>query len=137
MEYCADVGHRSLAPVFGPYQPIPAKRGRYQTVMNRTNQRARRARILASIRRLIAERGCTHVTIREIALHSDLSHQTVYNLVGSHDEAIVEALNEYSAFIGRSAIQNGPTLSANIDMLISLAATSPDYVRQSTLMFMT
>ena len=85
-----------MTQIIDPYEPLAVNAGKIQAGVNRLNQRERRARILASTRKLIGERGSGDITVREIALISDVSPQTLYNLVGPRDQAIVDALNEYS-----------------------------------------
>jgi len=125
-----------MTQIIDPYEPLAVNAGKIQAGVNRLNQRERRARILASTRKLIGERGSGDITVREIALISDVSPQTLYNLVGPRDQAIVDALNEYSVAIGRIAAHTS-SLSEHTDVWISVAECYPDYARQSTLMFMT
>lgn len=66
------------------------------------NQRLRRSTILATIRTLLAEEGLEGVTVRRIAEQSGHAVQTIYNLVGPRDLAIVEAISEYSLYVSLS-----------------------------------
>jgi AcrR family transcriptional regulator len=121
----------SPAIVFDPYQPLPGKQQHLQGVA-RQNQRARRARILAATRRLLGERGCEEVTVREIARMSGFALQTVYNLVGPRDRAIIDAISEYSLHVGRMAgrKRENPSLLNVVDMWITAAEACPDFARQ-------
>jgi hypothetical protein len=93
-----DKGDSQPAPskkLFDPYQPLPVGAGKEQQTKGGTrhNQTARRARILAATRRLLGERGCEEVTVREIARTAGFALQTVYNLVGPRDQVITEAIS--------------------------------------------
>src|SRR5215207_950390 len=75
---------RPVLQVLGPSaRASKARSGRSQT--------QRRAVILAAIRQLLVEDGYKGVTVRRIAELSQFVVQTVYNLVGPRDHAIVEA----------------------------------------------
>jgi AcrR family transcriptional regulator len=127
---------RTATALLDPYEPIPVERNKLRGGVNRLKQRERRALILASTRKLIGERGCTEITVREIAQQSGLSPQTLYNLVGPRDQAIADALIEYSASVARIAVQE-PSLHATTDIWLNVAERFPDFARQSTLMFVT
>jgi AcrR family transcriptional regulator len=65
---------------------------------------ARRARILAAARKLIARRGFEGLTLRDLAAAAEVSVPTVYNLVGSKQAVLVALLDEMLARIaGRLA----------------------------------
>ena len=103
----------------------------------RQNQRARRAKILASTRRLLTEQGCEEVTVREIAENSGFALQTIYNLVGPRDLAITDAISEYNLFLGRVAARNegAPSLQQLVDVWISATEECPEFARQCNLIF--
>jgi AcrR family transcriptional regulator len=67
----------------------------------RDNQRQRRSQILAAVRRLLIEDGYKGVQVRRIADLSGVVVQTIYNLVGPRDLAIVEAIADYTAHVGQ------------------------------------
>src|SRR3546814_16588347 len=88
------------AMVFDPTQPIqrmPVQIGNRSYAPGQ-NQRQRRAAILATSRRLLNDDGFEGVTVRRIAECSGHAVQTIYNLVGSRNQAIAEATN-----IGRAS----------------------------------
>lgn len=101
----------------------------------RHDKRYRRSRILAAIRTLLMQRGAQGVTIREIALHSGYSVQTLYNLVGRQNEAIEDAVAEYARFVMQEAVITPHDPCALFDILdnwIETIAATPDYCIQST-----
>lgn len=103
----------------------------------RINQRARRAAILAAIRKLIAVEGCDGVTVRRIAECSGHAVQTIYNLVGPRETAITEAIREYSAYVGMTFFDPGNPLAAAdiIDHQLLSIERNPDFCRQVCLMY--
>ena len=60
-----------------------------------SGQLRRRAQILANTRRLVAEEGIGNFTLRQVADASGVSVPTVYNNIGSRDEVIFAAAEEY------------------------------------------
>jgi AcrR family transcriptional regulator len=60
---------------------------------------ARRARILAAARKLIARRGFEGLTLRDLAAASEVSVPTVYNLIGGKQAVLVALLDEMLARI--------------------------------------
>jgi AcrR family transcriptional regulator len=68
----------------------------------------RRARILAGVRELVAERGWREVTIRDLARHCRVSVPTLYNQFGGKDELIAAAaLGHFSELLERTARESG------------------------------
>jgi AcrR family transcriptional regulator len=126
--------------LFDPYRPLPPKTSPASAGQAgpRQNQRARRARILAMTRQIIGEQGCDQVTVREIARKSGLALQTIYNLVGPRDRAILDAISEYSLFVGRMAAndQRGPSVLRNVEMWITAAEDCPDFARRCNLIIL-
>lgn len=122
-----------------PYQPLPVGRKSHPAQGARYNQRVRRARILAATRQLLAEQGCENVTVREIAQVSGFALQTIYNLVGPRDRAIIDAISEYSLYAGRVAAQRegGASLASVVDMWIAATAACPEFSRQCHLIMFT
>jgi AcrR family transcriptional regulator len=86
-------------------------------------------------RQIIGEQGCEQVTVREIARKSGLALQTIYNLVGPRDRAILDAISEYSLFVGRMAARDerGPSILRNVEMWIAAAEDCPDFARRGNL----
>jgi AcrR family transcriptional regulator len=124
-----------------PFQPLPMPARKSQQIKGgaRRNQRARRAQILASTRRLLTEQGCEEVTVRGIARTSGFALQTIYNLVGPRDLAITDAISEYSLYLGRMAANNegAPSLRQLIEMWMSAAEACPEFARQCNLIMFT
>lgn len=86
---------------FDPASPVfIAGSGRAAGSLARHNQRQRRAVILAAIRRLLMEGGLRNVTVRGVAGLSGHVVQTVYNLVGPRDHAVIEAISDYTQYVG-------------------------------------
>jgi len=95
---------RWLGSIFDPTRPVIPEE---DPAANRTkakardNQRQRRSQILAAVRRLLIEEGYKGVQVRRIADLSGVVVQTIYNLVGPRDLAIIEAIADYTGHIGR------------------------------------
>jgi len=122
-----------------PFMPLPLLPRKSLQIQGgtRQNQRARRAKILASTRRLLTEQGCEEVTVREIAQSSGFALQTIYNLVGPRDLAITDAISEYNLFLGRVAArdESAPSLPQLIEIWISATEECPEFARQCNLIF--
>jgi AcrR family transcriptional regulator len=113
------------------------ERGRTTT---RRNQRMRKAQILATIRRLLVEHGFDGVTMRRIAEASGHAVQTVYNLVGPRDEAIVAAVSEYTRYVGRTASprpEDPQAVMEIIDRWLQSVEAAPEFCRQVSLIYFT
>ena len=127
-------------PRFNPFLPLPLDAGRTEGTVAKAgiNQRARRAHIRAVTRRLLTEKGCAGVTVREIAKASGFALQTIYNLVGPRDQVLCDAMIEYALYVGRISSQNhsGSTLSQLIDGWIESVEYCPEYARQCNLIYL-
>ena len=128
-------------PLFDPSRPIlPAgDRTGAPAAITRLNQRNRRAQIRAVTRQLLAERGCDGVTVRNIARESGFALQTIYNLSGPRDQTIIDAISEYSLFVGRMASRRHtiPTLPNLVDTWIESTECCPEFARQCNLIVFT
>jgi AcrR family transcriptional regulator len=123
---------RPVMPAAGP--PVGRKSMAWQ------NQRQRRSLILAAIRRLLMEEGYKGVTVRRIAELSGHVVQTVYNLVGPRDHAIVEAIADYTSHIGRLApvVPEDPAAVIKIIEWQGQSVTlAPEFTRQVCLIYFT
>jgi AcrR family transcriptional regulator len=104
---------------------------------NRNAQRMRRARILAGARTLIASGGVENVKIRALSEISDLSIQTIYNLVGNREDVIEAAVVEHVWTVTRNSkgITDGypNVLLALSDTLWANLFANSDYYRGATL----
>ena len=126
--------------LYDPAQPIHHFHGlgRTSAVPSRRNQRLRRAQILATIRRLLTEDGLDGVTVRGIAQASGHAVQTIYNLVGPRDQAIVEAISEYTRYVGHTALPDPGDPNAVVDIIgrwLQSIEAAPDFCRQVCLIF--
>lgn len=124
---------------FDPFSPLLKPLPSVASGIRQT-QRIRRSRILAAVRRLLAEEGCDAVSMRRIAEGSDCSVQTIYNLVGPRNQAISEAISEYSLFVGRSVKPRpdnpGAVLEIANSWVVAIERT-PEFCRQANLIFFT
>lgn len=99
----------------------------------RQGQRLRRSVILAAIRQLLIEEGLKGVTVRRIAELSGHVVQTVYNLVGPRDHAIVEAISDYTNYVGSLAPPNPEDPAAmirSIEWQGRSVLRAPEFTRQ-------
>jgi hypothetical protein len=123
--------------IYDPFAPIALEPGRAAA---RSRQRSRRSEIRAAIRRLLATEGCERVTVRDIAGISGFAVQTVYNLVGPRNDAISDAISEYSIFVGRTAYPRAddPTaVPAIANRWVDSVQMESAFARQSNLIFFT
>lgn len=130
------------AVIYEPGRPIKPYVPRLpgQATTSRQNQRQRRSLILATIRRLLAEQGYDGVTVRGIAEQSGHAVQTIYNLVGPRDQAIVEAIGEYTRYVGRSAMPDPEDPDAVVEIIdrwVKSIEAAPEFCRQVSLIFFT
>lgn len=95
---------------------------------------------MSAIRRLLIDRGLDGVTMRRIAEMSGHAVQTIYNLVGPHDQAVISSLSEYTRFVGRSADHDPrdpmALLTISDGWLRSIAA-APEFSRRISLILFT
>ncbi|WP_340318141.1 TetR/AcrR family transcriptional regulator [Rhizorhabdus argentea] len=85
----------------------------------------RRSQVYATTRHLIASRGLPNVTIRSIAEQSEISVQSLYNLIGGRATIIAESINEYLAHLAEMALSdegydNRIVAMADIHSLVSV-----------------
>jgi AcrR family transcriptional regulator len=143
-----DIGNRaefSVDPIdlLDPARPVisnPAPRSRAARSAAAQRQRQRRSIILAAIRGLLIEEGYKGVTVRRVAALSGHVVQTVYNQVGPREHAIVEAISDYTAFVGSLAPPD-PEDPAAMLKLIEWQGKSvlrvPEFTRQVCLIALT
>ena len=127
-----DIRYDATAPV-----PAPPTWTDPDAAPSRQNQWARRAAILATIRRLIISEGCDGVTVRGIAEGSGFAIQTIYNLVGPRTTAITEAIREYSAHVGMPQFDphNPIALADVVEHQVRAIEQNPEFCRAVCLMY--
>lgn len=135
-------GPSGVGPVraFDPFLPITTRAGGVElaSLDTRVAQRLRRSQILATIRRHLTERGMEGVTVRGVTEACGHAVQTFYNLVGPRDRAIIDAVSEYTRFVGRAAqIQpNDPyAIIKIINRWLESIDAQPEFCRQVSLIF--
>lgn len=121
-----------------PFFPAPPRAVREAGTPGgpRPAQRARRARILAAARTLIANGGLEYVTIRDVADISKLSIQTIYNLVGNRAQLVEAAVSEFILMTAQHAasLKTYPNVFlALADLIWVNAARNPEYTRAATI----
>lgn len=124
--------------VSNPALPILAPPGNLPSSGNK--QRQRRAEILASIRKLLTDKGLDGVTMRGIAQDSGYAVQTIYNLAGPREEAVVEAISEFTRHVGLMALpdpDNPNSVLEVIDHWIRTVEAEPEFCRQVCKIFFT
>lgn len=101
----------------------------------------RRARILATARKLLATRGYDGLTMRELAAEARVSVPTLYNLFGSKDAILVAEMEASAVKIARSILTSGDSFfarcSAAFDTGMRLIEDDPALFRAVTKMFLT
>ena len=131
----------SALELYDPALPIQYWRGvGTRASASRRNQRLRRAHILATIRRILTRQGFAGVTMRGIAEDSGHAVQTIYNLVGPREHAIVEAIGEYTRYVGRTAAPDAGDPNAVIEIIdrwLQSIEAEPEFCRQVSLIFFT
>lgn len=127
--------------LYDPALPILHWRGASMSAStSRRNQRLRRAHILAAIRHILTQQGFAGVTMRGIAEVSGHAVQTIYNLVGPREQAIVEAIGEYTRYVGRTAApdpHDPDAVIAIINRWLQSIEAEPEFCRQVSLIFFT
>ncbi|RZI60431.1 MAG: TetR/AcrR family transcriptional regulator [Zymomonas sp.] len=116
-----------------PGQPTLKPGGCSEHSTARTRQRQRRSIILASIRQLLIDSGHKGVTVRRVAEASGYVVQTVYNLVGPRDHAIVEAISDYTQYVGGLAPldpEDPAAIIRSIERQGDSVLLSPEFTRQ-------
>lgn len=135
----SDFAGKTRSALYDPRLPIMHFPGSSDAAPRR-NQRLRRARILATIRGLLTDEGIDGITVRRVAQTSGHAVQTIYNLVGPRDQAIAEAISEYTRYVGRTAHprpEDPHTLIEIIDRWLQSVEAAPEFCRQVSMIFFT
>jgi AcrR family transcriptional regulator len=131
-----------VVSAFDPFMPITTRAGGVELASLDTGvaQRIRRSQIFATIRHHLTERGLKGVTVRGVTEACGHAVQTFYNLVGPRDRAIIDAVSEYTRFVGRAArIQpdDPHALMKIINRWLESIVSQPEFCRQVSLIFFT
>lgn len=92
-----------------------------ETTPAASSTRYRRAVILASARRIIAEQGCAQVKMRVVAERSKVTPPTIYALVGSRQEVVYFAMKE--ALERKFSIAEARAVAESISPVVAFSAT--------------
>jgi AcrR family transcriptional regulator len=127
---------------FDPFVPITTRAGGAELAALDSGfaQRMRRSQILAMIRRHITEYGFKGVTIRGVSEACGHAVQTFYNLVGPRDQAIIDAISEYTRFVGRAAevtAEDPYAMTKILNCWLESIDAQPEFCRQVSLVFFT
>jgi len=94
----------------------------------------RRAVILASARRIIAEEGCAQIKMRTLAKLSGVSPPTIYALVGSRHDVVFSAIKEalerkFHMAEARATLDNSSPMVAFVVTILSALEADPAYYK--------
>lgn len=98
------------------------------------NQREKKALILATARRLLAERGIEGVLIRDIAERCGFSQPTIYSIVGQRMELLGESAAEWIRLVAWSSPFTFPQPNTTLSILLAFwnsACDHPDYTTRA------
>jgi AcrR family transcriptional regulator len=126
-----DMTNASQIPICSgePLAVDPVTSGRWRT------QARRKASILAASRMLLAERGFGGFHIRTVAKRSGVTPPTIYNLIGSRDLLLRNAIDEaidakFRAAAHRASHEAANILLAYADISCRCITENPDYYRR-------
>jgi AcrR family transcriptional regulator len=120
---------RIVPDPYAPQMPPGAAAAGLRASVQR--QRARRASILATTRRVMAG-GQESFTLRRVADASGVTVQTLRNSFGRRDELMVSAINDHTSAVWAALerCSRGPTLFLDLaEMYFHCAAATPDFLR--------
>lgn len=115
-----------------PYAPILPRAGKvapHHRSLHR--QKLRRAAMLATTRRLLAE-GHEHFTLRRVSEECGVTVQTIRNSFGRREDLLVCALNEHTSAIWAAlgSFSSGPSLFLDLaQMYYHCARATPEFLR--------
>lgn len=117
-----------------PFKPLIAGNPYAETSqqLSLQRQRVRRAEILATTRRVLAETGHERLTLKRISEECDIAVQTIRNSFGRREDLIVSAVNEHTTCIWQTLAKVSPGPSAFIDfsnMIYACALQAPSFLR--------
>lgn len=91
------------------------------------NQREKKALILATARRLLAERGIEGVLVRDIAERCSCSQPTIYSIAGQRMELLGESSAEWIRLVAWSAPYTYPQPNVTLSILLSFWNSACDH----------
>ena len=100
--------------------------------------RSRKARILAAARKLLAEGGYERLTVKNLASEADLSVPTIYNLVGKRHDVLVQAMNDHTIAMCKTAKDKEKYphfVMALADLYANLAKAYPEFIKATTIAY--
>jgi AcrR family transcriptional regulator len=100
--------------------------------------RTRRARILAAARKLLAQEGSERLTVKDLASEVELSVPTIYNLIGTRQDVLIQAMNDHTIAMCKMAKDTAvyPHFVLGLaDMYAVLAERYPEFMRAITLAY--
>ena len=118
------------ALVPNPFEPILPVRSQAQP-RSAQRQRLRRASMLATTRRLLAQ-GQEHFTLRRVSEACGVTVQTVRNSFGRREDLLVSALNEHTSAVWEAlgSLNSGPALFLDLaQMYYHCARNTPGFLR--------
>lgn len=101
-------------------------------------QRARRAFILSKARKLVSDRGIGGFTVKELAGVSEMSPQTIYNIIGDRENILRASIdNLYAEAIRVSEKSGYGSLFLNelANIFVYWSHVTPEYHRNITLSY--
>lgn len=120
------------AVVPDPFKPILREMGKSAPHLPSLHrQRARRAAILATTRRLLAQ-GPDQFTLKRVSEECEVTVQTIRNSFGRREELLVAALNEHTSAVWQAlaAVSAGPHLFLDLaGMYYHCARLTPGFLR--------
>lgn len=118
-------------PAIVPNPYLPLTSGETAAGRSFEGQRVRRAAILATTRRLLAQ-GQEAFTLRRVADENRVTVQTVRNSFGRREDLMVSAINEHTSAVWRAlgAASSGPTVFLDLaQMYFHCARATPEFLR--------
>jgi AcrR family transcriptional regulator len=118
-------------PAIVPNPYLPLAFGEAPAGRSFEGQRLRRAAILATTRRLLAQ-GQEAFTLRRVADENRVTVQTVRNSFGRREDLMVSAINDHTSAVWRAlgAVSSGPMLFLDLaQMYFHCARATPEFLR--------
>ena len=128
------MGQFGTADFPDPFEPVVADLPPAEVAHARSlrQQRARRAMILATTRRMLAQTDHERLTLSSIAEQCGVAVQTIRNSFGRREDLIVSAVNEHTTWMWQEIARQLPGPLAFMEfarMLHSCAVRTPGFLR--------